>query len=76
MRSSLATWLGEHHRVEVVCRDGSAAHAEAIRQAAPHSVQVSGLLHGLDVLVSPGVVECVEFSSYLFGVGVASLLSV
>jgi hypothetical protein len=31
-------WLREHPGIEVVCRDGSAAYAEAIRQAAPTAV--------------------------------------
>ncbi|MFL6141886.1 MAG: transposase [Labedaea sp.] len=31
--------------VEVVCRDGSAAYAEAIRQAAPKAVQASDRWH-------------------------------
>lgn len=37
--ATLAAWLREHPEVEVVCRDGSAAYAEAIRQAAPTAVQ-------------------------------------
>jgi hypothetical protein len=39
--ATLAAWLREHVGVEMVCRDGSAAYAEAIRQGAPHAVQVS-----------------------------------
>lgn len=35
--ATLAAWLREHPGVEVVCRDGSAAYAEAIRQAVPHA---------------------------------------
>ena len=44
--ATLATWLRQHPDVEIVCRDGSAAYAGAIRQA----VQVSDrwhLWHGL-----------------------------
>ncbi|SDP95648.1 ISL3 family transposase [Lentzea jiangxiensis] len=43
--ATLAGWLREHRGVEVVCRDGSAAYAEAIRQAVPHAVQASDRWH-------------------------------
>ena len=33
--ATLAAWLREHPGAEIVCRDGSAAYAEAIRQGAP-----------------------------------------
>jgi transposase len=38
---TVSTWLREHPGAEIVCRDGSAAYAEAIRQGAPEAVQVS-----------------------------------
>jgi transposase len=48
--ATLTTWLREHPGAEIVCRDGSAAYAEAIRQGAPEAVQASDrwhLWHGL-----------------------------
>jgi transposase len=43
-------WLRDHPRAEIVCRDGSGAYGEAVRQALPSAVQVSDrwhLWHGL-----------------------------
>ena len=43
-------WLLGHPGVEIVCRDGSGAYGEAVRQALPGAVQVSDrwhLWHGL-----------------------------
>lgn len=43
--ATLESWLREHSGVEVVCRDGSATYAEAVRRALPHAVQVSDRWH-------------------------------
>lgn len=43
--ATLTAWLREHPGVQVVCRDGSAAYAEAIRHGAPNAVQASDRWH-------------------------------
>lgn len=42
---TLETWLREHPGIEVVCRDGSGAYAEAIRRALPAAAQVGDRWH-------------------------------
>ncbi|GAA1698079.1 hypothetical protein GCM10009680_42820 [Streptomyces yatensis] len=43
--ATLESWLREHPGVEVVCRDGSATYAEAVRRVLPDAVQVSDRWH-------------------------------
>jgi transposase len=57
--ATLTQWLREHPGAEIVCRDGSASYAEAIRQGAPDAVQVSDrwhLWHGLGAAVEKTVI--------------------
>ncbi|MEW1660773.1 ISL3 family transposase [Streptomyces sp. NPDC093707] len=42
---TLQAWLSEHPGIEIVCRDGSATYAEAIRRALPDAVQVEDRWH-------------------------------
>jgi transposase len=42
---TLEAWLRERPGIEVVCRDGSATYAEAIRRALPDAVQVADRWH-------------------------------
>ena len=43
--ATLEAWLRGQKGIEVVCRDGSATYAEAIRRALPDAVQVSDRWH-------------------------------
>ncbi|MGW9031869.1 ISL3 family transposase [Streptomyces sp. NPDC055722] len=43
--ATLESWLRDHPGIEVVCRDGSATYAEAVRRALPAAVQVSDRWH-------------------------------
>jgi transposase len=55
---TLEEWLRAHPGVEIVCRDGSATYAEAIRRALPQATQVSDrwhLWHGLARAVEKAV---------------------
>nr|WP_202238676.1 ISL3 family transposase [Streptomyces sp. SN-593] len=42
---TLEAWLREHPGIEIVCPDGSATYAEAIRRALPDAVQVADRWH-------------------------------
>jgi hypothetical protein len=42
---NLAAWLREHPGVEIVCRDGAAGYADAVRQALPDAMQVGDRWH-------------------------------
>ncbi|WP_318219258.1 ISL3 family transposase [Streptomyces sp. SCL15-6] len=42
---TLEAWLREHPGIEIVCRDGSATYAEAIRRALPDAVQGADRWH-------------------------------
>jgi transposase len=42
---TLQAWLRKHPGIEIVCRDGSATYAEAIRRALPEAVQVADRWH-------------------------------
>ena len=42
---TLEAWLREHPGIEVVCRDGSATYAEAIRRALPDAIQIGDRWH-------------------------------
>ncbi|MBV8931603.1 MAG: transposase [Kutzneria sp.] len=43
--STTAAWLRVHPGIRIVCRDGSAAYAEAINRGAEHARQVSDRWH-------------------------------
>lgn len=60
---TLETWLREHTDVEVVCRDGSGAYAEAIRRALPDAIQVGDRWHIWHNLAEAVIKEVAAHSS-------------
>ena len=54
---TLEAWLREHPGIEVVCRDGSATYAEAIRRALPDAVQVADRWHAWHTLSEAALSE-------------------
>lgn len=61
---TLEAWLREHPGVEVVCRDGSATYAEAIRRALPDAVQVTDRWHLWHNLCEAALSEVKAHSSW------------
>jgi len=59
LAETLSDWLKAHPGAQIVCRDGSSAYAQAIRDGAPGAVQVSDrwhLWHGLGEAVEKSVI--------------------
>ncbi|SNR88150.1 Transposase [Haloechinothrix alba] len=57
-------WLRDHPEVQVVCRDGSAAYAEAINTGAPQASQVSDRWHLWKGLSDATLKEVATHSNY------------
>ncbi|MGW0771059.1 transposase [Streptomyces sp. NPDC002676] len=49
---TLAAWLTDHPGVEIVCRDRAAAYTRAIKEAAPHAMEIADRWHLLPNLSS------------------------
>lgn len=60
---ALEAWLREHPGVQIVCRDGSGAYAEAIRRALPDAVQVGDRWHIFHNLAEAVVKEVAAHSA-------------
>ena len=45
LSATLASWLCAHPGAQIVCRDGSSAYAEAVRDGVPKAVHINDLWH-------------------------------
>ncbi|MFI5977749.1 transposase [Streptomyces sp. NPDC051452] len=42
---TFAAWLKEHPGAEIICRDRASAYTEAVKEAAPHTLEVADRWH-------------------------------
>ncbi|WKK25068.1 ISL3 family transposase [Streptomyces olivoreticuli] len=61
----LADWLAQHPGAEVICRDRASAYSKAIRQAAPHALEVADRWHLLQNLSNALEKTCHQHRSCL-----------
>ncbi len=62
---TLASWLVAHPGVEIVCRDRASAYTRAIKEAAPHAVEVADRWHLLRNLSQAVEKTCQQHRSCL-----------
>lgn len=63
LAATLEKWLREHPGVQVVCRDSSGAHAEAVRRALPDTLQVGDRWHIWHILAEAVLKEVAAHSA-------------